>query len=88
MAVPGKDIVPRIGEVAAIPPNAKMDSEVTLTLWEAEKSTHKPKWLRYYKKSSQQTLVPIPDILLYDFSLTNKAMLRKTTREYLMNINQ
>lgn len=41
---------------------------------------HKPLWLRTF---ADQTTVPIVNILLYDFTLTNKGMLRKATRDYL-----
>ncbi len=85
VAVPGKGVIPTIGEAVAIPPNPTMDSHFTLTLWTMEKkAVHKPRWLRTYSKSSQQTALLITDVLLYDFTLTNKGMLRKTTRDYLM----
>jgi hypothetical protein len=88
VAVPGKDAIPTIGEVAAIPPNPTVDSQVTLTLWIVDKGqTHKPRWQRTYTRSMKQAANPIADILLYDFTLTKMGMLRKATREYLMNLS-
>lgn len=87
VAVQGKSEIPTIGEVTHIPPNPSKENEVSLIVSEQESSIHKSKWLRVFKRTTKICIVNISDIILYDFQLTNKGAIRKSTREFLQNVH-
>ena len=76
---------PRVGTVHLITPDPSNDSHVTILWMEQEKAPHKPKWLRFFRPSSKNTvgMITFNDILLHDFDLTNNGALKKRSREYL-----
>jgi hypothetical protein len=86
VALQSKAEIPKIGEVSHIPPNPTPKSKIAIILYEQERSTHKPKWLRNFKATSRNCDVNLSDIILYDFKLTNKGAIRKSTREFIQNI--
>ena len=85
VALQSKSEVPKVGEVLFLPPNPTLDCTISITLYEQEKAPHKPKWLRYFKITEQNCNVKLADIILYDFGLTNKGAIRKSTREFIQN---
>ena len=85
VAVQGKSEVPVIGEVLSIPPNPDLHSKILIVLYDQERAVHKSKWLRNFTKSVKEREISIEDIVLYDFSLTSRGTIRKSTREYIQN---
>ena len=84
VALGNKQETPIIGEVVWIQPNPTLHSKLTVLLFNQERAPHKPKWLRYFRKTTKESDFFMNDILLYDFSLTHKGAIRKSTREYLL----
>lgn len=88
VALQEKSEIPRIGEVIWIQPNPTQESTITILLYEQEKCTHKPKWLRNFKKTARDHQAKVANVILYDFQLTSKGAIRKSTREFLKTIIQ
>jgi hypothetical protein len=91
IAVTGKDRMPKVGRVHAIPPNFTYDSSIPIQWMIQERAPHKPKWMRHFKQlplNSKNAFgnVLIQDITLYGFELTRKGCLKKKSREYLQRI--
>ena len=84
VAITATSEIPMIAEVSSIEPNPTLESRITVTLFEQESNKHKPKWLRYFKKTAEHAESQISDIILYDFELTRMGALRKSTRDFLM----
>lgn len=83
VAVEGKSEIPTIGEVTAIEPNPTLESKFSyITYQQDKKSVHKPKWLRYFSKTTSTNDAKLRDIILYDFHLTKMGAIRKATREF------
>ena len=76
---------PKVGKVAAIPPNHSLDSSISIQWLVQERAPHKPKWLRNFKIGAREVLgeTEMKNVLLYDFQLTNKGCLKKKSRDYL-----
>ena len=54
VALESKEEIPYIGEVTLIPPNPALESEVKLLLYQQEKASHKPKWLRNFYRTKKE----------------------------------
>ena len=77
------DNFPRVGRVTEIPSNPNYQSEVEVDWYRQERAPHKPRWLRYFQSTNVIGKLPIEDIILYDFQLTNNGAFKKKTRDYL-----
>ena len=77
---------PRIGRVAAVSANPTLQSSVEVEWYCQERAPHKPRWLRYFRPSTDSGQLQIDEIILYDFELTKKGALKKKTRDYLKEI--
>lgn len=86
VALQSKCDIPRIGEVLWIQPNPDLQSKVKILVFEQEKCPQKPKWSRFFQRTAREQEYFISDIILYDFTLTNKGAIRKATREFLVNL--
>ena len=75
--------LPSIGEVTGVPDNPCTNSNIQLHYYIQERAPHKPKWLRFFRKSERWTgTACYHDVLLYDFTLTKMGALRKSTRKH------
>ena len=83
VALQSKTEIPRIGIVSCIPPNPTLASQVSIKVYEQEKSSHKPKWLRNFNLTDKECSERISDFILYDFQLTKNGTIRKATREFI-----
>ena len=77
---------PKLGKVTNIPLNPTLESNIEVLWYQQEKASHKPRWLRFFLPSAASGTITIADILLYDFSLTNKGALKKKSRDYLKEV--
>ena len=76
---------PHIGKVLAVSTEVDRTLQFTFSFqWlEREKAAHKSKWIKYYHLSNKVGVAKYSDVLLYDFKLTDKGLMRKNTRDYL-----
>ena len=80
------DNFPKLGRVTGVPTNATLQSTIDVIWYRQQKASHKPRWLRFFKPSEVSGKLKIGEIVLYDFTLTNKGALKKKSREYLKKI--
>lgn len=73
---------PFIAVLMNLPPNIKDDTELVIQWMNQERAPHKSRWLRYFKSSVHTGSVFLDDIILYDFELTKKGALKKSTRDF------
>ena len=87
LAVQGSTSLPQVGKVCDIEDTTRRSEKSKITVeWFVQKQMkNKPRWLRPYQARDCPELgtINFPDILLYDFVLTNAGCLKKQSREYL-----
>ena len=76
---------PHIGKVLAVSTEVDRILDYTFSFqWlQAERTTHKSRWLKYYHQSDKVGIAKYSEVLLYDFKLTDKGLICKNTRDYL-----